>query len=252
VKGIKAWAFNLLQRLFRSRGMELTAAGTQERLTKQLELPPITGAGRLLALQDVDLVLDVGAAVGMYGRALRKEGYAGRICSFEPLSKQFERLQQESAADPLWDVRNIALGPETGTTEINIAGNFDSSSLLPMGERHAQAAPASVYVGTETVEVGTIDSVWDEVVGVVKRPFLKLDVQGFELETLRGGEQSLPHIHGIQAELSLVPLYEGGPLWREVIEFLADKGFHVAGFEPGYADPESGEMLQVDGIFLRG
>lgn len=251
MKGIKAWAFNLLQRLFRSRGMELVAAGTKERLAEQLQLPPITGAGRLLALQDVDLVLDVGAAVGMYGRSLRGGGYEGRICSFEPLSRQFERLRQESAADPLWEIRNMALGPETGTTEINVAGNFDSSSLLPMGERHAQAAPASVYVGTETVEVGTIDSVWDEVVGGARRPFLKLDVQGFELEALRGAERSLPRIHGIQAELSLVPLYEGGALWREVIEFLVDKGFHVAGIEPGYADPESGEMLQVDGLFIR-
>jgi FkbM family methyltransferase len=251
VKGIKAWAFNLLQRLFHSRGMELAAAGTQERLTEQLELPPITGAGRLLALQEVDLVLDVGAAVGMYGRSLRREGYEGRICSFEPLSRQFEQLERQSRGDPLWETRNMALGPEIGSAEINVAGNFDSSSILPMGKRHAEAAPASVYVGTETVEVGTIDSVWDEIAGDAKRPFLKLDVQGFELETLRGGEQILPRIHGIQAELSLVPLYEGGPLWREVIEFLADKGFHVAGFEPGYADPETGEMLQVDGIFVR-
>ena len=84
------------------------------------------------------------------------------------------------------------------------------------------------------------------------RPFLKLDVQGYELVTLRGGTESLPRLFGVQAELSLVPLYEGAPLWLEVIEFMTDRGFRVVGLEPGYADPKTGEMLQADGIFIRG
>ena len=75
--------------------------------------------------------------------------------------------------------------------------------------------------------------------------------RAYELEALRGATQSLPKLHGIQAELSLVPLYEGGPLWMEVIQFMPDHGFHVAGLEAGYADPTSGEMLQADGIFIR-
>jgi FkbM family methyltransferase len=255
VTRIKAWAFGVLQRFFRSRGMELAAAGTEDRLAElsaRSSAPPITGVGRLLVLQEVDLVLDVGAAVGMYGRSLRDNGYQGRICSFEPLSGQFQRLEEQSSGDPLWEARNVALGPAAGTAEINVAGNFDSSSLLPMGDRHAEAAPTSVYVGTETVEVATIDSVWDEIAGDARKPFLKLDVQGFELEALAGAERTLPKLCGIQAELSFVPLYEGAPLWLEVVEFLAGKGFHVAGVEGGYTDQATGEMLQADGIFIRG
>lgn len=235
--------------------MELAAVGTEERLAELMaanSVPgPITDIASLLVLQEVDLVLDVGAAVGVYGGSLRRGGYRGRICSFEPLSEQYARLAQAAAADPLWESRNIALGPEAGTADINVSGNYDSSSMLPMAARHAAGAPASVYVGTETVTVATLDSVWSEVVDDARRPFLKLDVQGFELEALRGAEKSIPLLHGIHAELSLVPLYEGGPLWREMIDFLADNGFRVAGFEPGYIDPKTGEMLQVDGIFLR-
>jgi FkbM family methyltransferase len=208
--------------------------------------------GELMALQDVDMVLDVGAAIGRYGQWIREAGYEGRICSFEPLSAPFAQLQGAVAADPLWECRNLALGPEPGTAEINVAGNSDSSSLLPMKERHEQAAPNSVYIGTETVEVSTLDAIWDQVVGEAWRPFLKLDVQGYELETLKGGAESLPRLFGIQAELSLVPLYEGAPLWLEVIQFMADHGFRVVGIEPGYADPKTGEMLQADGIFIRG
>jgi FkbM family methyltransferase len=220
-----------------------------------MDLKPLGASGKpgeLIALQDVDMVLDVGAAIGLYGQWIREAGYEGPICSFEPLSAPFAQLQRTAADDPLWQCRKMALGPEPGTAEINVAGNSDSSSLLPMMERHEQAAPNSVYIGTETVEVSTLDVIWDEVVGDARRPFLKLDVQGYELETLKGGSESLHRLFGIQAELSLVPLYEGAPLWLELIQFMADHGFRIVGLEPGYADPRTGEMLQADGIFIRG
>ena len=235
--------------------MELAAAGTEDRLAELMAanaVPgPITDIASLLVLQKVDLVLDVGAAVGVYGQSLRRGGYQGRICSFEPLSEQYSRLEQAAAADPLWESRNLAIGPEEGTAEINVSGNYDSSSMLPMAARHAEGAPSSVYVGTETVTVATLDSVWSEVAEGARRPFLKLDVQGFELEALRGAQRSMSLLYGIHSELSLVPLYDGGPLWVEVIDFLTANGFRVAGIEPGFIDPKTGEMLQVDGIFLR-
>jgi hypothetical protein len=59
--------------------------------------------------------------------------------------------------------------------------------------------------------VSTDDEVWDRVVRDGETGFLKLDVQGFELEALRGAERSLPPIADVQAELSMVPLYEGAP-----------------------------------------
>jgi FkbM family methyltransferase len=239
VQRIKAVIFHVIQRVLRRIGMDLKPRGASGT------------PGELMALQGVDVVLDVGAAVGRYGQWIRAAGYEGRICSFEPLSGPFRQLQRTAADDPLWECRNMALGPEAGTAEINVAGNSDSSSLLPMEERHEQAAPTSVYIGTETVQVGTLDEIWDEVVGDARRPFLKLDVQGYELEALRGATRSLPRLHGIQAELSLVPLYERGPLWMEVIEFMREHGFRVAGLEAGYSDPETGEMLQADGIFIR-
>ncbi|HXU82134.1 MAG TPA: FkbM family methyltransferase, partial [Polyangia bacterium] len=63
----------------------------------------------LLAQQQIDAVLDVGANVGQYALLLRSWGYRGRIISFEPLSAQFQQLKAQADRDPAWEVFNIGL-----------------------------------------------------------------------------------------------------------------------------------------------
>ena len=96
-----------------------------------------------------------------------------------------------------------------------------------------------------------LDSVWDELVHEGERVFLKLDVQGFEMHVLRGVEAHLERVAGVQAELALTSLYEGDTPWREVIDHLERHGFELAGLEPGFEDPETGRVLQADGILIR-
>ena len=55
----------------------------------------------------------------------------------------------------------------------------------------------------------------------------------------------------LRLELSLLPLYAGAPLYREVIDELEAAGFTLAGVEPGFADRVSGQLLQMDGLFVR-
>ena len=82
--------------------------------------------------------------------------------------------------------------------------------------------------------------------------FLKLDVQGFEMHVLRGAERALAELRGVQAELALDASVRG----RLAVEAggrprSVSIGFELAGVEPGFADPDSGRMLQFDGVFLR-
>jgi FkbM family methyltransferase len=206
---------------------------------------------KLFASQGVTVVLDVGANAGQYASRIREAGYGGRIVSFEPLFEAHAALEGIAATDPNWECRRLALGSEAGSAQINVAGNSWSSSLLEMGERHRRSAPESEYVATEKVPVARLDDIRDELMAADDRAWLKLDVQGFELEVLRGAEETLPQVVGLQAELSLVPLYEGAPLWREVVDHLSERGFRLAGFEQGFEDLETGETLQVDGVFVR-
>jgi FkbM family methyltransferase len=206
---------------------------------------------RLLASHSVDLVLDVGANVGQYALRTRHAGYRGRIVSFEPLGEAYAELSARAGTDPLWECRRDALGSSAGEAELHVAGNSYSSSLLEMEDRHLRSAPESAYVGTETISVLPLDQIWDEVVREAERPHLKLDVQGFELEALRGAERSLPKLAAVEVELSLVPLYEGAPTYRELIDHLEGAGFRLAGLEPEFFDAETAELLQAQGVFVR-
>ncbi len=206
---------------------------------------------QLLRHHGIDLVLDVGANAGRYARDLRRNGYRGRIVSFEPLAAAYAALERAAARDPLWDTVNVALGRESTTAQIHVAQNSESSSLLAMLPRHAEAAPEAVYTGVEDVAVRPLDDVLPAYHRSAARVFLKIDAQGYERHVLEGAEASLPGITGLQLEMSLVPLYEGETLFRPMIDLLAAWGFALMSVEPGFSDPASGQLLQVDGLFFR-
>ena len=235
-----------VQRTLRRAGYELRAYPPPLALD-----PDDQRRALLLASREITLVLDVGANEGQYAQRLRATGYEGRVVSFEPLSEVHTRLEAAAAGDPGWEARRLALGSDDGEVELNVAANTYSSSVLPMGERHLQSAPQSAYVGTETAPSARLDTIWDDLVRAGDRVWLKLDVQGYEPHVLRGAGAKLAEVDVVQAEMALVPLYEGDMPWRELVDWLAGQGFRLAGLEAGFGDSETGELLQADGIFLR-
>jgi FkbM family methyltransferase len=207
---------------------------------------------QLLETHGIDCVFDVGASDGRYGLDLRRFGYSGRIVGFEPLSDAFTRLQGHARHDNRWVAERIALGRDTREVTLNVAGNDGaSSSILPMLEEHLQAAPEARYVGSEVVDQRPLDDVWRALAPGTLRPFLKLDVQGYEREVLAGAATFLRTCAGIEVELSFVPLYDGGMLYGEALDAMDTLGFALMMLEPGFTDPRSGRMLQADGVFFR-
>ena len=211
---------------------------------------PLARRIKLLSRYKIDLVFDVGANIGQYATQMRGLGYRGRIVSFEPLTSAYKDLASLANKDPLWDTVNVALGDQDGKAEINIAGNSQSSSILDMLPSHTISAPDSAYVGKEEINVRKIDTIIDTYRRPGNKLYLKIDAQGYEKTIVEGAENSLDKITGIQLEVSLIPLYKNEALLADMVDYMATKNYTLMSLEPGYGDPENGQLLQVDCIFF--
>jgi FkbM family methyltransferase len=231
-----------IKKSLRSFGLELQRFDPEGSFAKRRQ--------RRLAVEEVDVALDVGAHAGEFGKALRHSGFAGRILSFEPLAQHYARLQEKAADDALWDCRQTAIGDRNGTTVINVSGNDGlSSSAREMTGRHETGAPGSAYVGTENVPIATLDEATNA--GGGERPFLKVDTQGFEPEVLAGGTETLRRCRVVELELGFVELYAGQALFADLVEQMRVAGMVLTDLEPAFRDETTGELLQVDALFTR-
>ena len=103
-----------------------------------------------------------------------------------------------------------------------------SSSVLPFGT-HAQVHPDVRFVADLPMVTQTLATLlgtswpWD-----VAPNFISLDVQGYELECLKGAEPVLGSFEWIYAEVNEDPLYEGCALLPELAGWLEARGFRLA------------------------
>lgn len=204
---------------------------------------------RILEGLAIARVIDVGANVGQYAGALRRDGYVGDIVSFEANPTSASELELNAAGDRRWRVEGVALGPEPGSTRLHVTVDSLSTSLLAptADEQYEFMAEAS---GSTPVEVRTLDSF--ALVGDGTPTLLKLDVQGYELEVLRGAVRTLGEVAAVECELSLVQLYDGQAMIEDVVGHLRAAGFRPVCLSRGFTNPTSHEVIQVDGLFLRG
>jgi FkbM family methyltransferase len=208
---------------------------------------------RLLEHYHIDLVFDIGANKGQYALGIMDAGYKNRIVSFEPLSDVHKALEASSKSYTNWTVApRCAIGSAKEEIEINISANSVSSTLLPMLDTHLDGAPESKIIGKEKVMVYPLDEIGNQYIRNEKNIFLKIDVQGFEQEVLKGAKSFVEQAKGIEMEISLVPLYEGQTwLLQQVLEFMQEKGFQLRSIMPAFTDHHTGNVLQCNGIFFK-
>lgn len=207
-------------------------------------------AASVAAEVGADCILDVGANVGQFASDVFRNGWQGRVISFEPLLHEHQMLKAAAVGNSRWTVaQRGAIGEQAGRSEIHRAGNSASSSLLPMRREHIDAAAGSAPVGSETIEIRRLDGI--DCIPRDSQLFLKIDTQGFEMSVLRGAEGLLPRIKGMLVEVSFAQLYDGQPLAFEVLDHLVRQGYRVHDLTPGFYHPITGRMLQANVIVIR-
>ena len=199
----------------------------------------------------VSLVVDVGANTGQYASDLRMFGYRGRIVSLEPLTEPFTALAARAAGDPAWEVMKLAAGAAPCRMPMRVSANSASSSFLEATPLHVASEPGATPEGQEEVQVVRLDETLRDLAAPDERLMLKLDLQGFELPAIDGAAGLLTAVHVMELELSLAAMYEQQALLPEAMLRVMDLGFRCVGFDEAHTDPDTGHVLQVDGLFIR-
>jgi len=205
-------------------------------------------------LEDINLVIDVGANVGQYARSIRLHGYAGRIASFEPVSSAFAALREESKFDPNWRSYHVALGAENTSAVIHRCAATEFSSLLEVNSFARERFKwRTLPDGQEEVQMAMLSDLWAEITEFMETPraLLKLDTQGFDLEVLAGAGDAIRDVYAIQAELSLKSIYDGAPRYLDALAEFERKGFEVTGMYPVSRDKQSLAIVEYDCVLTR-
>ena len=132
---------------------------------------------KILELADkTKLCLDIGANIGVISMALIAGGF--KVEAFEPQPEVYKLLKKNVGLDA--NVHNTALGMAAGVADMPKVYYSDKGNFGGLG-----IGAKSIY-GSYQVPVATLDSFNFENVG-----FIKLDVEGFEEQVLRGGVETI-------------------------------------------------------------
>jgi FkbM family methyltransferase len=233
--------YHHLQRLFALLGIHA------EKLAKQ---PRTTVLG--LAGRPIDLILDVGANTGQFARAMRGKFPAAHIVSFEPLPEAFADLDAWARADSNATALNIGLGEVEATLPFyRHIGHSTSSSMLQAHAAGVAAFPQLAGAELTEVPVRRLDDVLDEIGrSAGANTLLKLDVQGFEAQVMRGAAHTLGQVGALITEVNIDPIYEGQAEFRELAGLAQSAGLRYAG---NYAQhlAADGHVVFLDAVFVR-
>lgn len=186
--------------------------------------------GHLVLLKRLGLIspviFDVGAHEGtvsaVYSKQSRRLGLDPEIWAFEPAERAYHTLVREVPG--LRGYRNVALGTSVGSGTLNSFTDNTVNSLLAIDQRvvaisgnYTAVAPDQVAISTLDVETGLAGSSPD---------LVKIDVQGSELDVLRGGETVLRGLGGhvapalVVVEFTVATQYGNQTALHELLGFM--------------------------------
>lgn len=207
----------------------------------------------LLPRYRIDTVIDVGANVGQFAHAVRALSPHVYIHSVEPNPRVYKTLVANAANDKRWFTHECALGRMHGMVTLNVSSASDFSSCLAANEFGTRRFGDGLKIkDTVEVQLRTLDELVDAISPAHIGPglLLKLDTQGFDMEVLRGAETVLERVKVLVTEASLQAIYQGAPLFPEVLKFMAAKGFSLSGFFP-VSRSDDLRIIESDCVFVR-
>lgn len=183
-------------------------------------------------------ILDIGAFEGEWTKMCSGIFPDANYLMFEAQETKLSKLK--GLKSNKIDYHIGLLGPESNTKS-KFYINETVSSALPETEKSNQDfAEIQMYTVDEVVQLK----------GLFKVDFIKLDVQGFELEVLKGASNTLSNAEVVLMEVSLIEINKGAPLIHEVMSFMSNKGYVCYDICSIVRRPLDKALWQTDLIFV--
>lgn len=151
-------------------------------MVNKLREPFMTLAMQSILMPD-DVVVDIGANVGYYAlQEARLVCPKGHVYAIEPVGDSIETLKNNIELNGYKNISvyQMACGAENGKTEIHICKKRNWSSIKQVNQRD--------YISSEEIEIITLD---DFLKGKRQPDMIRMDVEGFEYDIIRGAENLL-------------------------------------------------------------
>ena len=166
---------------------------------------------------NINGIIHIGAHYGEEIVDYINEGIQNVIL-FEPLSDNFDILHENSQnLNANIEAYQVALGSEPGEATMYVSDNEKQSSSILKPKVHLSHHPDVKFPSKEEVEVHLLDE-YD----CHNYNFLNMDVQGYELEVLKGGSETLKHVDYVYCEVNRDEVYENNAYIEELDEYLAN------------------------------
>jgi FkbM family methyltransferase len=200
---------------------------------------------------DVKTVIDIGANVGEFTTIFAEVFPDARIYAFEPLPDCFAQLSKVARR---YQGRvkefDIALGAQQGSFEFHRSAWAPASSFREMNKLHKLNYPHSAGSKTVKVNLETLDKIFSNI-DLKKNVFIKMDVQGFEDEVIKGGYDVINRAQILVIECSLQQTYVDEPMFDGIYQLLHPMGFEYRGALKQSIRNDDQSFLQADCIFIK-
>ncbi len=172
------------------------------------------------------IIFDVGANIGQSITLYKRYFSDAIIHAFEPSSQTFAILKDKTSKYNNIIYNKTGLGAEVGEVIFHINEFSDVSSIL----EQTSEMWGSV-ITSQKIMITTIDQYLGEH-RIPKIDFLKIDVQGYDFEVLKGAKAAMSDgkITLIQIEITLTELYKNLPAMDQVIKYMLDTDYRLIAF----------------------